>query len=179
MKKKIALMITAACALALSLALVGCGGGNAADGEGGADSAAAAGDAKSAYEEQTFEFDEWQVTITNDEVVYDENNECYDLVLYLTATNNKDRENAFSDRANMQCSQDGERLSLGQYTDENGEFLYDFEVWQTKLKTGESIDLIYPIGLISDSPVKVVFSGFSSDIADVELEFEVADRMTK
>lgn len=177
--KKIVSLMAVATAFALSLTLVGCGGGNAADGEGGADSAAATEGAKSAYEEQTFEFDEWQVTITNDEVIYDEDNECYNLVLYLTGTNNKDRENAFSDRANMQCSQDGERLFLGQYRDENGNSLYDFETWQTKLKTGESIDLVYPIALISESPVQVVFSGFSSDIADVELEFEVADRMTK
>lgn len=158
MKRKIISLLAVATVLALSFALIGCG---------------------DSYQEQTVEFDEWTITITNDEVVYDEDNECDNLVVYFTATNNKDRANAFSDRANMQVKQDGEKLQLMQLKDENGNSLYDFEKWSTQLEPGESIDLVYGSQLISDSPVNFVFSGYSSDIVDAELQFEVADRLAK
>ncbi|MBR3690655.1 MAG: DUF5067 domain-containing protein [Eggerthellaceae bacterium] len=159
--KRLSIIAIVAAALTLCLALVGCSGGG------------------SKYQEQTVEFDGWEITITNDQVIYDEEEQTNNLIVWFTAKNNKDRAASMNGDANMQVSQDGEKLFLAQVVDENGKNYYVFEDWMTEIEPGESIDLASGAELISDSPVKFVFSGSSSDIVDAELEFAVADRMTK
>lgn len=155
MRKYFAILIaTLACALCFALA--GCGGGG------------------SSYEKQTVEFDDWTITITNHQFAYDEKNECDNLLVFFTATNNDDKDRTFNGSANMQVEQDGEHLFLTQLKDDAGESYYDFEQWTTSVAPGESIDLVYGSQLISESPVQFVFSGYSSDIVDAELEFTKA-----
>lgn len=131
------------------------------------------------YEREAFKLGEnYTVQITKEEVIFDSDDKCDNLMVYFTAKNTGKDEWAFNSTANIIAKQDDEILSLAQVEDESGNKILNVEKGKTKLKPGESIDLIYGWKLENYSPVKVNFGGYTTDVEDTLIEFNVAEKQT-
>lgn len=129
------------------------------------------------YEAQTFNFEDWEVTITKDELLYDDYYGRDALILYITAVNNGEA-GCFSDLANFIGFQHDDNLDWAQVKDANGEYIANVAAGKEETPTGESVDLVYAWTLDDDSTVTVSFHGFTVDVEGTEIDFEVADRIT-
>lgn len=185
MKKRLALLLAGAMILGM---LTGCGGGAEEKKEEPVATEEAAEEVveetveeapveEESYEAQTFNFEDWEVTITKDELLYDNYYERDALVLYITAVNNGEA-GRFSDLANFIGFQHDENLDWAQVQDANGEYIANTAAGKEETPTGGSVDLVYAWTLDDDSTVTVSFHGFTVDVEGTEIEFEVADRIT-
>lgn len=172
MKKKLAIMMAGIMMISM-LSLVGCGG---SDNGGSTDSAESE---KVVFESQTFMFGDWEITTTDDAVLFDEVTECDHYLLYFTAKNTSDKSRAISVDDNIWAYQHDESLYWSWITDENDEVLTsDYDVLDQEVEPGEKVDLVYGWELEDDSTVTVYFRAFTVDIETTEWVVEVKDRIT-
>lgn len=144
-------MISLAMVLTMALGLAACGG-------------------SAKYEEQTFTLSRWEVTITNDEVVFSESENCDVLNVYVTAKNTGEDAAAYSSTANVNPYQGEDRLDSGE--------LGDYSQYQNEVEPGETIDVVYSWELIDDRDVIVNFGGYTVAVEDTDITFVVRDRIT-
>lgn len=167
MSKKLRISISLLAIFVLVL-MAGCGGGGDSGG--------------AKYETQTFTLGEfWELTITNDEVVYDEEGECDNLVVYLTAKNISDEKRAFANTANINTYQGEDRnsLGLGDAKDKDGNELHNTSAKDEEIEPGDSIELVYTWELEDDSDVLVNFAGYTITVEGAEITFVVKDRISE
>lgn len=137
-----------------------------------------AAETEDSYAEQTFILDDWEVTITNDYVAFDDYYKKDNLVVEYTATNKSGKEESFNGIANVIAYQNGENLGTGQLCDENGDFVSDYEQALKAVADGTTITGVKVYELIDTSEVTVNFGGYSSDIEDTQIVFEIESRAT-
>lgn len=158
MKKKLGIMVGLIAILLLGT-LSGCGG--------------------SSYEEQTFALGDWELTITNDEVVYNEKSGCDCLFVYVTAENKSEKKLIYENTANVNVYQGGDYLSsASEMKNEDGKKVPRLGARQIETEPGKSVELVYGWELKDDRDVKVSFGGYTSAVKATKIDFKVKDRIS-
>ena len=163
--------------LGLTFGLTACGGGTDNKAEAPAESV----EETSSYEVKTFQLGtSFEVEIYDDEVVFDSEKDVDVLLVYLRATQIGDEPRSFSSSANVIAyDANGDKLRWSRIEDASGNTITDLSAADSKLETGESVELVYGWQLADYNPVTVNFGGFHSGVEDTEIVFEVEGRQTE
>lgn len=156
-----------------SLFMTGCG--NSGDGGSGSDE----GGGDSNYETQTViltgERDEqyWEITVTNDEVVFNEEYQEDEILISVTARNLSEEAAILDNDVIATATQNGNNLS----SSSGGEDTY--EKLNTPVEPGDSVELVYARVLEDYSQVQVEFHGYTSYVTGGTVVFDVEGRQTE
>lgn len=155
-KKKIAVVLVLA--MAMVTGLTGCG---------------------DSYEKQTVTLTGeggetyWELTVTSDEVVFDEGRSHDNLIIYVTAKNTSEETEKLSSDVIADGVQNGESLDAGAQIEGN------YEIMSSEVAPGESVDVAYTFQLEDYSQVDVNFHGYTSYVTGGTATFSVEGRQTE
>jgi len=147
--------------------------------EEGEEEGEAEGDGAPVREGTQFMLGKWDVYVAEYETVYDDYKKRDNFVITLEATNSGDGEAKFSDTANILAYQNGEVLDYGGAEDADGSPVSDFSQEKETVAPGGTITVIYAWQLEDLSTVTVNFGGYSTDIEDTVLTYDIEDMATE
>lgn len=123
--------------------------------------------------------DNWELTVTNDQILYNKEAGCDCLLVYVTAENKGKDARIYNDLANVFSYQGDESLDIFQeIKDKDGNKVPDLKSGAKSTDSGKSIDLVYGWKLKNDNDVKVSFAGFTVAVKGKDIVFSVKDRIT-
>lgn len=177
MKKKLAIVLISA--MVASMMFTGCGSGEESAEPAAEETAEEPEAEEDAYEPIVIQYENWELTVTKEEIIYDDYYKCDSLYLHITAVNNGDAAARLADISNFLAYQHEDNLDWGQIQDENGEFILNTDAAKEETPAGGSIELLYGWQLEDDSTVTISFGGYTIDNEKVTLDIEVKDRISK
>lgn len=130
------------------------------------------------YEKQTIDVTDgndtnyWELTVTNDEVQFNEGTGYDDLIVYVTAKNTSDQTEKLSSDIIATPTQNGETLDAGIQIEGN------YDLICSEVEAGKSVDVVYTCRLADYSPVTMEFHGYTSAVVGGTATFDVEGRQT-
>lgn len=115
----------------------------------------------------------WELTVTSDEVVFDEGRSHDNLVIYVTAKNTSEDTEKLSNDVIADAVQNGKSLDAGAQIEGN------YDIMSSEVAPGESVDVIYTFQLEDETQVDVNFHGYTSYVTGGTAVFSVEGRQTE